>query len=245
MNRLSERLVCIAQMVRPGEVLADVGCDHGYLPIFLVREGRVRRAIAMDIGEGPLMRAREHIAQERLGDYIEARLSDGLEALSPGEADAAVIAGMGGSLMVRILSRGSAVVRRLGQLILEPQSELAGVRAYLRSENYRVESEDFVLEDGKYYPILRVLPQESSDIADFSRESGLSAELLDAYGHRLLASRHPVLGSFLERERHQCEMILEELSRGNVQAERTAVRKEELLLQLERNRAAAVYMHRD
>lgn len=242
MNHLSERLVHIAQMVHGGEVLADVGCDHGYLSIFLVREQRVRRAVAMDINEGPLLRAREHISQERLGDYIETRLSDGLEALSFGEADVAVIAGMGGSLMIDILSRGSDIAGGLRQLILGPQSELAAVRAYLRRMDYRIAAEDLVLEDGKYYPILRVLPQVLSDVSDFSQESGLPLELLDAYGHRLLASRHPVLGSFLEREQRQCEAILAELSRGDAQAKRTAERKEEVRARLEQNRMALAYL---
>lgn len=242
MNRLSDRLTHIAAMVSCGEVLADVGCDHGYLPIYLVRGQRIRRAIAMDINEGPLLRAREHIAQERLGDYIETRLSNGLEGLVPGEADAVVIAGLGGNLMIDILRRGRAVVRELGQLVLGPQSELAAVRAYVRGENYRIEAEDFVLEDGKYYPILRVLPREASDADVFARENGLPAELLDAYGHQLLAAHHPVLLSFLERERRQCEAILWELSRGNADDARIAARREAVRAQLERNRAAEAYM---
>lgn len=241
MNRLSDRLLHLAQMVQAGEVLADVGCDHGYLSIFLVKEKRMKRAIAMDINTGPLLRAREHIAQEKLGGYIETRLSDGFDKIVPGEIDAAVIAGMGGNLMIDILSRGHAVVKGLRQLIIEPQSELSAVRAYLRSEDYLVEAEDFVLEDGKYYPILRVIPQKMSDVSDFARENGLSLELLDAYGHRLLASRHPVLYSFLVRERRQCETILQELMRGNAKAERTAVRRAQLRAGLERNRAALAY----
>ncbi len=242
MNRLSDRLMHLAQMVQAGDVLADVGCDHGYLSMFLVKEKRMKRAIAMDINTGPLLRAREHIAEEKLGDYIETRLSDGFDKIAPGEIDAALIAGMGGNLMIDILSRGRAVVKGLQQLIIEPQSELAAVRAYLRSEDYLVEAEDFVLEGGKFYPILRVAPQKISDISSFAHESGLPIELVDAYGHRLLMSRHPVLSSFLEREQRQCEAILQELSRGNEAAERTAERRKELCAKLERNRAAAAYI---
>lgn len=242
MNRLSERLSHIARMVDAGGVLADVGCDHGYLSIELVKSGRVRRAIATDVNKGPLLRAAEHIAQEKLGDYIETRLSDGLGRISPGEIDAAVMAGMGGALMIDLLRRGRDVVEELQQLILEPQSELATVRAYARSMDYRIAAEDLVLEDGKYYPILRLLPQEKSDTADFAKKSGLAVELLDAYGHRLLEECHPVLRSFLEREKRQCELILRELSRADAKAERTAARKNELRARLEQNRAAYAYM---
>ena len=242
MNRLSERLMHIAGQVRVGQVLADVGCDHGYLPIYLVQKGCMQRAIAMDINEGPLQRAREHIKQESLGEYIQTRLSNGLDKLSPGEADAVMIAGMGGNLTIDILTRGEAVVRTLDQLILEPQSDLAAVRAFLRENDYFIEAEDLVLEDGKYYPILRVLPQKSSDVSDFSEESGLPLAVLDAYGHRLLADHHPVLLSFLKKEKSQCEQILAGLPEEDTKSDRIARRRAELAEKMERNRAAKAYM---
>ena len=243
MNRLSERLMHIARQVSAGQTLADVGCDHGYLPIWLVRNGCMQRAIAMDINDGPLQRAREHIEQESLGEYIQTRLSDGLEKLSPGEADAVIIAGMGGNLTIDILTRGEAVVRTLDQLILEPQSELAGVRAFLRENDYYIEAEDLVLEDGKYYPILRVLPKKSSDVTAFSRESGLPTAVLDAYGHRLLAARHPVLRAYLEKERQQCEQILAGLPAEDTESDRIALRRAELTEQITRNQTAIAYIN--
>lgn len=245
MNRLSERLMHIAAQVERGETLADVGCDHGYLPILLVKDGIMRRAIAMDINEGPLQRAAEHIAAEKLGDYIQTRRSDGLEKLHEGEADAVIIAGMGGALMIDILRRGEAVVRSLQQLILEPQSELAAVRRYLRDCDYRIAAEDMVLEDGKFYPILRVLPKEHSDAAAYAAESGLELTVLDAYGHRLLHAGHPVLMDFLAREQAQCMQILDSLQGAAKDASRTQERKCELLEKLRHNEAAQAYMKRD
>lgn len=242
MNHLSERLVRIAAQVQPGHTLADVGCDHAYLPILLVKDARMKHAIAMDINEGPLLRAKEHIAGEALGDYIETRLSDGLEKLKPHEADAVIIAGMGGNLMIDILIRGMDVVRTLDQLILEPQSELAAVRRFLREQNFCVEQEDLVLEDGKYYPILRVLPKQPSDVSDFGRRNGLDVAVLDAYGHQLLASHHQVLRMFLNKERQQCERILDGLPEKGSSADRIEVRRTQLKRQLERNRAAEAYM---
>lgn len=240
---LSERLSHIADQVLEGCVLADVGCDHGYLPIFLVKQGRMQRAIAMDINEGPLQRAKEHIEQEALGDLIQTRLSNGLEKMSPGEADAVIIAGMGGNLTMDILTRGEAAVSLLDQLILEPQSELPGVRAYLRNRDYLIDEEDFVLEDGKFYPILRVLPKKTSDVLAFSKESGLTIEVLDAYGHRLLAAKHPVLLQYLEKEKKQCQQILAGLpSDGGEGTGRIALRRREILEKLSRNEMATAYM---
>ena len=88
----------VASMVTAGNVLADVGTDHGYVPIALVQRKKIPRAIAMDINKGPLQRACEHIAEFRLEDYIETRLSDGVAKLEVGEVDTILVAGMGGEL---------------------------------------------------------------------------------------------------------------------------------------------------
>ena len=106
--QLSKRLAAVARLVSAGSRLADVGTDHGYVPISLVCEGKIPSAIAMDVNRGPLNRARAHIKAQGLEKYIDTRLSDGLAALAPGEADSVLIAGMGGMLMMRILSQGQA-----------------------------------------------------------------------------------------------------------------------------------------
>lgn len=245
MNRLSERLLHIAAQVAHGEVLADVGCDHGYLPIALVKDGVMQRAIAMDVNEGPLQRAAEHIAAEQLGEYIQTRRSDGLERLQAGETDAVIIAGMGGALTIDILTRGQEVVRSLKQLILEPQSELAAVRRFLREQNYRIAQEDLVCEDGKYYPILRVLPMEQSDVPAYAAAESLPMAVADAYGHRLLEQKHPVLAQYLDREQAQCRQILAGLPQQTKDAARIEARRQQLLEQLQWNRTAQAYMKRD
>ena len=100
---LSSRLQAIASMVEEGGILADIGTDHGYLPIRLLEDGKISGAIAADINRGPLLRAEEHVREKGFDDRISLRLSDGFLAVLPGEADAAVIAGMGGPLTIRIL----------------------------------------------------------------------------------------------------------------------------------------------
>ena len=146
---LSQRLYAVARLVTPGNRLADVGTDHGYIPIYLIKEKKIPHGIAMDINKGPLERAKEHIQAEGLQEQIETRLSDGLEKLKPGEADTAVIAGMGGALTIRILDKDRETVSSLKELILQPQSELFAVRRFLAQKGFRIEEEDLVLEEGK------------------------------------------------------------------------------------------------
>lgn len=153
---LSKRMEALARMVTPGNRLCDVGCDHGFLPIYLVQQKLIPSAIAMDIGEGPLMAARTHIAEAGLETVITTRRSDGLAQVSEDETDTILIAGMGGGIVIHILTEGRSVARKVKELILQPQSELEEVRRFLFSENYELLQEDMILEDGKYYPMMKV-----------------------------------------------------------------------------------------
>lgn len=169
---LSERLQTVAALVPGLPVLADVGTDHGYVPVLLCGQGKIRRAIAMDINRGPLERAEEHIRRYGLEDYIETRLSDGVAALDPGEADVILIAGMGGGLVLHILEEGAAVCRRAEALVLQPQSEIERVREYLLREGYVTDAEEIVLEDGKFYPMMRVHYGNEAGAADRAGNEG-------------------------------------------------------------------------
>ena len=205
MVKLSNRLLTVASFVTEGNVLADVGTDHGYIPIYLLQEKKIPRAIAMDINEGPLQRAKEHVAQYGLEGYIETRLSDGVDALKAGEADSILIAGMGGGLVMHILSDGEAVCRQAKELILQPQSELERVRAYLWTNGYVILDEDIVLEDDKFYPMMRVSYQGIND--EISAENMLFCR----YGKGLLMRKHPILREYLVREQKLYEDIRENL----------------------------------
>ncbi len=207
---LSQRLQAVADLVGETGVVADVGTDHGYIPVFLVSSGKAERAIAMDVNVGPLTRAQEHIRQSGLGEQIESRLSDGLTALQPEEAQVIVIAGMGGALMARILADGRRVARTAKRLILQPQSELYFFRRFLIEEGYRIVEEDMVFEDGKYYSMMAV-EAVSSDVQTGTREM-TEAEL--TYGPVLLARNHPVLQQYLLRQRGQKQKILDNLRKN-------------------------------
>lgn len=197
-NRLSKRMEALARLVSAGARLADIGTDHGYIPIWLCRQGIIPSAIAMDINAGPLKTAEEHIRESGLTDRIETRLSDGLEKLNAKEADSVLIAGMGGGLIRRILRDGSGSLEGIRELILQPQSEIALTRRFLRENGWRITKEDMVLEDGKYYPMMKAVPRHEKDPDE---ESRTEQALADAFGPVLLAEKHPVLLDWLERER--------------------------------------------
>ncbi len=202
--KLSERMEALAEMVTPGSRLADVGCDHAFLPIELCRTGRIPSAIAMDVKPGPLARAQEHIAACGLEDRIETRLSDGMEKLGEKEADAVLIAGMGGLLIARILTE-RAIPESVKELILAPQSEFVDVRRCVREIGFVITDEDMVLEDGKFYPMIKAARGQAPSVdAD-------TQVLEDAFGPILLASRHPVLHKWLERELAVTDEILNQL----------------------------------
>lgn len=155
--QLSKRMDRLASMVTEGSSLADVGTDHGYIPIALVQAGRIPRAIAMDINKGPLERAALHIREQHLDTEITTRISDGMTALKEEEADTVLVAGMGGALTVHILEGGAHCLSSVKELVLQPQSEIWLVRKWLCEHGYRITDEDIVLEEGKYYPMMRAV----------------------------------------------------------------------------------------
>ena len=204
---LSKRLTALANMVTDGNRLADIGTDHGYIPIYLCQTGKIPSALAMDIGKGPLQQAQTHIAEHGLSEQIKTRLSDGMAALQFGEADTILIAGMGGGLVMKILSEGAEKLTGKEELILQPQSEIALVREFLRVRNFQNLNEDMILEDGKYYPMMKVSQQKAAEQAKI-----LPQEVADAFGPVLLQKRHPVLKEWLERELRTTNSVIEQLS---------------------------------
>lgn len=209
--KLSDRLRAVAGLVTMGSRLADIGTDHAYIPITLVAEKKIPSAIAMDVKNGPLQIAKEHIDRAGFGQYISVRLSDGLEKLREREADSIVIAGMGGRLAVKILSEGAAKLEGVRELILQPQSEIAFVRRYLREHGMQIETEKMVLEDGKYYPMFRVVLEEGTSECQTD-----NTDIFDAFGRFLLESRDLTLLSFLHHKKRQYEKVAAQLeeSRG-------------------------------
>ncbi|MCM1088720.1 MAG: class I SAM-dependent methyltransferase [Muribaculaceae bacterium] len=215
---LSQRLKAAAGLVTRGNRVCDVGCDHGFVPIYLILEGISPRALALDVREGPLEQAREHIKAYRLEAYIETRLSDGLCAYRCGEADSFLCAGMGGRLMQRILETDKDKTDSFRELILQPQSEIEQFRRFLRGQGYLLVEENMIEEDGKFYPMMKAVKGKKKSLPyGESKEALWYQRMEDRYGPHLLAERHPVLCRYIQREAHICEEILKQLETSGLE----------------------------
>ena len=226
----------VASMVTPGGILADVGTDHGYVPIALMEKKHITRAIAMDINEGPLERAKANIAANHMEEYIETRLSDGVAALGVGEADSILIAGMGGELIIRILTDGEEVCANAKELILQPQSDIRKVREYLRLHHYKIMDEDMIFEDGKYYPMMRVEKNTASEVVWKKMSEGTKIAC-DTYGPLLLKNANPTLRRYLVKQHKQLNQLISNLKK-QPESEAILKRIEELQEELFCNESA-------
>lgn len=224
MALLSDRLKAVAKMITPGLTVADIGCDHAYLPIYLAKENISPHIIACDINTGPVKRAKDNVVDVDLSEKIEVRQGDGLSAVSAGEVLSVVIAGMGGKLMMKILSEGSAVLDGVEEIIMEPQSDVGPLRHFLQDEGYRIISESMVCEDDKFYPVIKA----KHGTMDWDRE------IYFRYGKILLREEDPVLHEFLVLEKQTLGNLLKELS-VNEDIPHVFVRMEEIKTDLALN----------
>lgn len=153
---LSPRLRAAAELVPPGARFADIGTDHAYLPVWLLLNGVIDKAIAADLRQGPLERARETAEKYSVSDRMDFRLCDGLAGLRAGEADAIAIAGMGGETIAKILA-GAPWTKGEGiTLILQPMSSQPDLRQWLAGNGYAIEQEQIAREDKMLYTIMLV-----------------------------------------------------------------------------------------
>lgn len=222
--QLSERLKLVAGFVTEGYIVADIGTDHGYIPIWLVENGKIPKGIAMDVGKGPLERAREHIDLYGYGDRIETRLSDGLNELKENEADSVVIAGMGGSLIVSILENGKEMLDTVKELILSPHTEIHLVRHYLIENGYDIVREEMVYDMGKYYTVIKAVHTEDESVKNLYDSDKYNY----IYGRLLLKDRSKVFMEFLKNEMDKLKLVLEKLSNSEGAEERKQQIKERL-----------------
>ncbi len=206
---LSQRLKSISAMVSVGNTVADVGCDHGFLSIYLVLMGIAPSVIASDLREGPLKAAKTHVTEYGLDKEIQIRLSDGLTGILPGETQTIILAGMGGGLMLDILKKGRKTLSKARELILQPQSDVPLVRGVFRENGIIPVDEDLILEEGKYYFPMKFELNEGK-IPDLDIIPEIET-VEDRYGPLLIKKKHPLLKQYLLKEQLRLNGILENL----------------------------------
>ena len=159
-KKLTARLQKIAAQVTIGHRVADIGTDHGYIPVYLLKNKISPFVIAGDINERPLKCAEDNIAFNNLSHCIETRLGNGLSILKPKEVDTIIIAGMGGLLISELLNSSKEIVQNLDTLILQPMQAQSELREYLVGNGFIIEKDILVREGRHIYEIIVAKPEE-------------------------------------------------------------------------------------
>lgn len=188
--KLSPRLEVIANCIAGAESMADIGTDHGYLPVYLVENEMVARAIASDTNQQPLKKAEKIISEQQLEKQIETRLGSGLSVLKPGEVDVVVMAGMGGLLIRDLLEAQPDVAMQKKKLVLQPMNNQAVLRKYLEAAGFRIVREDLAREGDRVYEVIVVEPGAMT-----------FTNLLEyKLGFEFYTHKHPLLGALIDRK---------------------------------------------
>lgn len=190
MITLSDRLQVIANYIEPGESVADIGTDHGYLPVYLYQNNISHHIVMADINHGPIERAKEN-ANKYLGDNdIEVRIGSGLAVLAEKEVDTIVIAGMGGLLIKDILEIDIQKAKSCKKLILQPRNAQDKLREWLINNGFYIEDEALVREGKFICEVLKVIKGKDH----------VSDSIYYEIGQRLVEKKAPLLVEFLDRK---------------------------------------------
>ena len=200
------RLECIKSMVDKCRTAADIGTDHGYVAEMLLKEGICEKVIATDLNEGPLNRAMEHLTSAKLKDKCDFRLGSGLTVLGEGEADAIIIAGMGGDLISEVIETSKDVAMKARQLILRPMTAVDNLRRYLTENGFKIIDENIVREYHHFYFIIKAKKGNTKKEDDIYYEISKiilnkREPLMSDYIHRVLNTNEKIISS-LEKEKN-------------------------------------------
>lgn len=207
---ISKRLLLCASMVRPGAAVADVGTDHGFLPIHLLQNGICKHVLAADLREKPLQTAMTNAARYGTADRTDFRLSDGLHNINPDEFDTLVCAGMGGDCIALILDAAPWIRDEKYTLILQPQSSGNDLRRYLGENGYRIEEEHLV-QDGRFlYAAMKARFGDGRPLTPGEQYASPA----------LLASDDPLLTPYLMRIARSLRETVAGISRGDTEDDR-------------------------
>lgn len=197
---LSKRLDLIVNHIKDCDTLVDVGTDHGYIPIYVIKNGICKNAIASDINKDPLDKAKLNAIFEEVDEKIDTRLGGGLSTVEVNEADACVIAGMGGNLIRDILEADKEKAKGFKFLILQPAQNPEVLREYLYTNGYEVIEEDLCIDEDKYYELFKVRVKEGE-------ETSLDPIYYEI-SPKLLRDRHPLMKDYITYKKEKYEKIL-------------------------------------
>jgi len=202
--KISDRLKCIAALVENSETVVDIGTDHAYLPVYLIKKEICKKVIASDVRNDPVKKARRNINKSGFADKIEVRLGDGLRVIEHKEAETIIIAGMGGKQITRILESGQDIVRASRSMILQPMTQHFELRSWLKQNGYEILDEDLCKEEGRIYLILKVScePKKQADINTF-------------FGSILFIKKHQLLADYIKKYIRELEEVRKDLLSTN------------------------------
>jgi tRNA (adenine22-N1)-methyltransferase len=199
---LSERLKVIANSIPECSCLADIGTDHGYIPIYTVLNNISKNAIAGDIKKGPVEVAKKNIINYKLENKIETRIGAGLSILKKNEADVILIAGMGGNLIADIIEEHHDIASATDCLILQPVQYPEALRKYLSKANFVIFDEELANEGNKYYHIIKAKKGNGNEY---------EKEVYYYTGLSLIKKKHPLLIKYLNHKINRINIIINEL----------------------------------
>ena len=195
---LSPRLKIIADSIQGFDTVADIGSDHAYLPIYLIKNKQVKSVIATDINSGPVKISKGRIDSHGVESRITVRQGNGLQVLKPGETEVVVIAGMGGILIRDILDKDAQVAQNARLLILQPMRDSDKVRKWLYENSFDIIDEELVKEQDKIYEVLWAIP-----VSEARASKGL---LL--VGDKIIEKKHPLAVEFINKKTNELEKVI-------------------------------------
>lgn len=201
--KLTDRLLKIASLVTKGKKVADIGTDHGYIPVYLLNKGDIDYAILADVNKGPLENAKKEVRHNGLMDKVDLRLGSGIEVLEKNEVDEIIIAGMGGILISELLEAKKEVAHSLDKLILQPMQAQNELRKYLLNNGYEILDEVLVKEDFRLYEII---------IAKYtSKNTQVEDEIFYEVGKKLIENKDPLLNEFIDKKIFMYNSIIKKI----------------------------------
>jgi len=209
--KLNKRLLKIASMVPNCDILADIGTDHAYIPIYAVLNRICSKAVAADLRKGPLEKARENIRKYGVEDFIELRLGNGLEPILQKECDTVVIAGMGGMLIKDILSVSLDKARYTRLLLLQPNNAADVLRKWLHENGFEITEERLAEDAGKIYCIIS---------AKWTGNVVNKDEFYYYIGDKLIESKDPLLRPYIEKKIKELDVIIAGRAKARKEEER-------------------------